>query len=292
LFDHEEYQDRLQTAIAFPVFDGYDRETAGVVGHLIAIIHWEVFYQNILLHDSPPIMTVHENTCHQVFAFEIQGYSGELLAEKDVHDKEFEHMVIKRSYSHLELHDDVHIHERVDAHEDGDTHEDEHEDEHGDEHGDEHEDEHCHYIIAVYPTKDFQEQFVTSDPIRFACVVLGVFFLTSLLFVVFDRIVRKRTEKVMSVALKQNAIVSSLFPKSVQAKLMAEADQNEKLGRLGKAGIKSFLNADQELGDVNKDALVASSKPIAGAYSSMVEESEYIEPALKPPPFFGNRPLP
>jgi hypothetical protein len=81
----------------------------------------------------------------------------------------------------------------------------------------------------------------------------------------------------MSVALKQNAIVSSLFPKSVQAKLMAEADQNERLGRLGKAGIKSFLSADKESGDMNKDAIAASSKPIAGAYTSIVGESVYIE---------------
>jgi hypothetical protein len=280
LFDNHDYAgDSLQTAIAFPVFDGYDRETSNVVGHLIAIIPWVVFYQNILLHGSPPIVTVHENTCHQVFTFEIQGHEGELLAENDLHNKEFEHMVITSSYSHLDDHHEFYGDVGGDTHGDGDTHEDEHDDEH--EHASTHSEEidnrTCHYTIAVYPTKAFQETYVTSDPIWFAFVVLGVFFVTSLIFAVFDRFVRKRTEKVMSVALKQNAIVSSLFPKSVQAKLMAEADQNERLGRLGKAGIKSFLSADKESGDMNKDAIAASSKPIAGAYTSIVGESVYIE---------------
>ena len=67
----------------------------------------------------------------------------------------------------------------------------------------------------------------------------------------------------MNVALKQNAIVSSLFPKNVQIKMMAEADENDKLGKVGRAGIKSFLNSDKQTGTTEKEALV-STKPIAG----------------------------
>jgi hypothetical protein len=280
LFDKHEYGDRLQTAMVFPVFDGYDRETSNVVGNLIAIVPWDVFYRDILLQGSPPVIAVHENTCHQVFTFELHGHYGELLAEEDVHEEAFEDMVVRSSHSHLEDHGDYY--EDLDGVNDEDggttaiattTNSDARTRALEDEFYDEQESRHidnrtCSYTIAVYPTKEFQDTHITTDPILFACMVLAVFLLTSLLFVVFDRIVRKRTEKVMSVALKQNAIVSSLFPKSVQAKLMAEADQNEKLGKLGKAGIKSFLNANTALGEPNNDATVAKSKPIAGRYSS------------------------
>jgi hypothetical protein len=110
--------------------------------------------------------------------------------------------------------------------------------------------------------------------------VLGAFFVTSLFFIVFDRFVRKRTEKVMSVALRQNAIVSSLFPRAVQAKMMAEADQNDRLSKIGKAGIKSYLNADNESGDFNNDMMAVTSKPIAGKPSWVVLAYETIEVSL------------
>ena len=97
----------------------------------------------------------------------------------------------------------------------------------------------------------------------FASVVVGVFLVTGILFVIFDCYLVERTEKIMDVALKQNAIVSSLFPENVQAKMMAEADQNEHLGNLGKAGIKRFLRGDNEDGETNQETIV-SSKPIAG----------------------------
>jgi hypothetical protein len=269
LFDHPEYGDILQTALTFPVFDGFDPETANVVGNLIAVFAWEVFSRNILLQTTPSVVAVHESTCHQVFTFELQGYYGGLLEEKDVHDKAFEHMAVRGLYSHID--DPIRFYKDLDGNSHGhiDALAEDMEDElYDEEESQEIDNRTCSYTIAVYPTKEFQDTHITTDPILFACMVLAVFLLTFLLFAVFDRIVRKRTEKVMNVALKQNAIVSSLFPKSVQAKLMAEADQNEKLGKLGKAGIKTFLNANKDLGDVNNDAMVAKSKPIAGRYSS------------------------
>jgi hypothetical protein len=251
LFDNQEYGDSLQTVVVFPVFEGYDRKTADVVGHLIAVIPWDVLYQDIMLHVTPPMRTVVENTCHQVFTFEIVGRNGRLIVDEDLHDTDFEHMVVVDSYMHLEEHDTFY----------GETE--------GDmqvlnRRSEEVQDKTCRYTVSVYPTTAYMDAYVTSKPVWYVLVVLGAFFMTSLFFVVFDRFVRKRTDKVMSVALKQNAIVSSLFPKGVQEKMMAEADQNTRLSKMGKAGIKSFLSADNESGDLSKDAVAVVSKPIAG----------------------------
>ena len=255
-FDNQGHEDILQTVIAVPVFSGYDEETADVVGHLVAIIPWEVFFQDILLIDTPPLRAVLENTCDEVFTFEIKGRDANFLSEEDLHDKAYADMAIKSSFADI-----VHHHgndtrsKEIGA-------------------------QACQYTISVYPTETFEREYLTNEPILFASVVIGVFFVSSLLFVIFDRFVRKRTEKVMNVAFKQNAIVSSLFPKAVQAKMMAEAEQNEKLGKLGKAGIKSFLNADKLSGEADKDALV-SSKPIAGKHHCAAVSRSHSHPATQ-----------
>jgi hypothetical protein len=262
-FDNHGHVDVVQAVIVFPVFDGYDHATSDVVGHLVTIIPWEVLYKDVSPDGAPPAIVVLENTCNQVFTFEIHGRQLNFVGEEDLHDKGYAHMTIKSSHAHVDVHSSYSwdgYKQRI-ADDDGDVI--------GDKHeytlSDELKRKSCYYNISVYPTKEFQEEYVTTEPVWFACVILGVFFLTSLLFLVFDCFVRKRTDKVMSVALKQNAIVSSLFPTSVRAKIMAEADQNDRLSKLGKAGIKSFLSADKESGDMNKETMVASaSKPIAG----------------------------
>ena len=241
-FDDQDHAESLQTVVVFPVFAQYDQEASDVVGHLVAVIPWEVFFQDILLDDAPPLRAVVENTCNEVFTFEIKGHDATFLAEEDLHDKTFADMAIKRTFASIRDDVEAHDHKRRSQEIDSNT---------------------CQYTLTIYPTKAMHCDNITKNPVIFAVVVVGVFFMTSLLFIIFDCYVRRRTEKVMNVALKQNAIVSSLFPKNVQIKMMAEADENDKLGKVGRAGIKSFLNSDKQTGTTEKEALV-STKPIAG----------------------------
>jgi len=239
-FDDRNHLGIPQTAVLFPVFEGYNEETSNVVGHLLAVIPWTNFFPDVLLRNKPPVRVVVQNTCDEVFTLEITGRDTKL--QEDLHDKTFAYMAIKGTLS--ANHDEVDPQHRQ---------------------ADEINDLTCQYTVTVYPTRMFKCEYVTKGSLMLASGVIGLFFVTSFLFVVFDCSVRKRTEKVMNVARKQNIIVSSLFPKNVHAKMMAEADQNEKLSKLGKAGIKSYLSADKGFEDVNKEDVVAS-KPIAGKY--------------------------
>jgi len=295
-------------------------------------------FQEVLYHDSPPVLIVVESTCKDVFTYEIHDKKSEFLAKEDLHDKEFEGLAENEIFAHVDSHSRYYVsedgsvtfqdvHDRGNEHEDehdgesegedendGDSghedghdsdsgheddhesdsghedehgsgsgleddhdsddgheddhesdsgHEDEHDHDHGHEHGHEEDNRKCDYYITVYPTAQFREIFVTDEPFWYASVTIGVFVLASILFFIFDQFVRRNANKVMTVSVRQNAIVSSLFPKKVQEALMAEAKQNEELERLGKAGIKSFLNTDKESGSVKRESLT-SRKPIAG----------------------------
>jgi class 3 adenylate cyclase len=76
------------------------------------------------------------------------------------------------------------------------------------------------YTIIVYPTVEFQETYETDAPIIYASVVLGTFLLVSVSFLLFNYAVEKTQKKLLLTAQKQNAIVSSLFPKVVKKQLM------------------------------------------------------------------------
>jgi hypothetical protein len=54
--------------------------------------------------------------------------------------------------------------------------------------------------------------YVTTDPVIFTVAVL-IFVFTSLVFLLYDRLVERRQKKVMSTAVQSSAIVSSLFPR-------------------------------------------------------------------------------
>jgi hypothetical protein len=68
--------DDPQTVIVEPVFDGF--ENAEIVGHLVAVIPWTVFFDNTLNEGTAPVSIVMENTCDEVFSYEASGFGATL----------------------------------------------------------------------------------------------------------------------------------------------------------------------------------------------------------------------
>jgi hypothetical protein len=115
------------------------------------------------------------------------------------------------------------------------------------------------------PDRNFCIVILTQHPVWYTVVILSVFAATSILFVLFDCLVQRRQARVVLTAMKQNIIVSSLFPKNIRAKMMEQVGQNNKLSSHGKAGLKSFLN-DAENKEHGKNSLYKS-KPIADLFA-------------------------
>ena len=241
-FDNDAPTDTPQTTIVFPVFDSHDHETADVVGHLIAVVPWSVLFERVILHEASPSIVVVENTCNKVLSFKTKGLEVEFLAEEARQDKAFEDMAITDSFAQANAHDMYY-----------DTRDD------SGEHGQEGT---CLYSISVYPTKAMKDEHVSMQSVAFTAVVVAVFLVTSFLFFLFERYVRRKLDTVTKLARKQNVIVSSLFPKNVQDKLLSEG--------MGTSGIKTFLTAQQESGHTNRELMVTS-KPIAGTCPGLWE---------------------
>ena len=77
----------------------------------------------------------------------------------------------------------------------------------------------CIYRFKVYPTQEFKNQYFTGVPWINSSIVFGVFCVTTVIFVVYDWVIRRRQEKIMESATRTNDIVSSLFPKQVRDRM-------------------------------------------------------------------------
>jgi hypothetical protein len=100
----------------------------------------------------------------------------------------------------------------------------------------------CEYKIDIYPSVAFEQEFRQTNPTGAAdtteatemvqknaivatAIVVIIFFVTGTVFLLYDYVVQLRQEKVMKTATKTQAIVSSLFPKSVQDRMMKHVEE-------------------------------------------------------------------
>ena len=128
-------------------------------------------------------------------------------------------------------------------------------------------DHHCFFDLNVYPSKEFYESTHSTRPIIYTVAVAVIFFLISMVFVVYDCSVTRRQNKVMTSAQRSNAIVSSLFPAQVRDRLMEDGDQQA--GKKGLAGMTMQAFLSQGTGGVDEHAaLLNRSRPIADLFPS------------------------
>jgi hypothetical protein len=106
----------------------------------------------------------------------------------------------------------------------------------------------CSYTLNVYPTTTYEDSYSSNNPLYYLLVVLAIFVATCVAFFVFDCLVQRKQRMLMESARKQNALVSSLFPKSIQKKLLDELEEGErarsKQNKSGTAGLRNYLNED------------------------------------------------
>ena len=185
-----------QSIIVLPVFRQTGNSTSDIIGHLVAVIPWGLFFQNVLQEGQNGVHAVLRESCGSSFTYVINGGNATFLADEDVHETVYDDM--KRSTSFATYDGDL----------DGIS--------------DSGLSDHCEYTLDVYPSKMYEEMYQSSRPAVFTVGVILVFVFTSFVFLMYDCFVRQRQQKVNRVAVKSNAIVTSLFPAQVRDKLFED----------------------------------------------------------------------
>jgi class 3 adenylate cyclase len=175
--------------------DALKNDVAGVVA---VTFYWRELIMHILPSGSDGMNVVVANTCNQTFTYELRGEEAFYLGPSDLHDSEYDHLQqssplgalgVSDRYSGLPLSNRG-----------------------------------CQYMLHTYPSTTMRLDFDTSYPVTFTVSAVVIFLFTSMIFVIYDYLVERRQKKVLSSALRSNAIVAGLFPNTVRDRLFGAND--------------------------------------------------------------------
>jgi hypothetical protein len=190
-----------RSAIVQPIFEEVDTENkdAKLVAVLWWQIDWTVVFSNLLDQDVIGIIVVLRTSCQtgniqeqtSEITYRINGRRAIFLAEKDVHSQEFDEMEISEVLADLGS-GQANLQSQL-----------------------------CipKVTLHLYPTKDFQKKFVTQEALYYSAVVVLIFCFTSVVFLIYDFLVGQRQRIVMDRIMKQDRIVSDVFPSAIRDRL-------------------------------------------------------------------------
>jgi len=236
-----------EVVIVSPVFESF-AASKDTVGYLIEVLSWKTFWKEAAPQGTKPCILHLESSCGQQLTYRVSAAEVELLSRGEAYDGGYQDMVVSGSFSEFTNSPDLVDEQGLPSI--------------------------CVYTINIFPTQAIEDEFISRHPLWFTLGVVGLYLLTTALFLAFDIVVTRQRDAVELEARKQSALVSSLFPKSIQAKMLQDAEEtrmNKKVGK-GKAGIKDFLNGNDLTADLGgrgakKPATAADkSKPIADLF--------------------------
>jgi hypothetical protein len=157
--------------MASPVYNelGDDAELAGVI---VAGMRWHSYFQNVIPEGINGIIVVVQNTCDQKFSYRIDGPEVTYLGPQDYHDPSHQDYEVEASFTAFTSIAD------------------------------------CVYSFHVYPTEELIETYQTDRPVTFTIAIVLVFLEVTIVFWVYDALVERRQEKVMTSAMRSGAIVN------------------------------------------------------------------------------------
>lgn len=199
-----DYNADPMTQVNYPVYDSFnplEKKTSGVI---LSAIFWRLLLLDILPESVKGVVCVLKNSLGDAVTYQIDGREASYLGKGDLHDPKYNDMGVSRDISEY-------IAERARVETSSYT-------------TVELDNSYLQYEIFVYPSQIMEDTYITSDPVLYAIIVAFIFVFTSMVFIVYDWCVERRQKKVMGVAVRSTAVVTSLFPKAVHERLFAEKE--------------------------------------------------------------------
>jgi class 3 adenylate cyclase len=229
-----------------PVFKDFE-DGAQVSGFVVAVLPWDTYFADALPEGSEGVLVEVKDTCGSEFTYLVGGQEAEVLELDD-----------KRLIAQTNPSQESEFAEF--ARYTGDVDDDFVQ---------------CEYNFINFPSKELRTSERTKNPALYACMSVLVFCAMVLVFSVYDCSVQARQEKVVANAEHTNALVSSLFPKAVQQRMMGEATKQAEKDRakrknwagLGaKSQLKHFLEDEDHTESPGVGELIHKTKPIADLF--------------------------
>ena len=245
---HKNFESRKVSFVLQPIFDKLDGDDRVIVAFLFGEIDWKSIFSNVLPQGTEGIVVHVQSSANDEFSFLIEGEHAEFLGDGHFHEHKYENMAHRAHFAAFARHQNTGDN-GLDKGTSGD------------------------FLFNIYPTSGLEDPYHTNMPYLFTGGVVLAFCSTILVFAGYDLMVHRRQTKLLHTAERTTAIVSSLFPKAVQKRIMEEAEQqaNEeavgkrKLGLVAaKSRLKDFLHDEKDKAEPQD--VIFTSKPIADLF--------------------------
>ena len=219
---------------AHPVHQDPTNSDSRIVAAVVGGIALDAVFQDASPEDTDGIICVLKNNMGQTYSYELLGNEVVYLGARDFHDKSYDSMFFRVS---LALHTNPSYTSTPG---------------------------HAQYDLFIYPTATFEANYNNGSAEMLAAIVSITFVLVAGLFFVYDVVVQRRTDKVVSTAAQSNALVASIFPEHMMKRLMKENEEKQKNNSGSRRkSLKVFLNDDsnREFGKTD-----VTQKPLADLF--------------------------
>lgn len=196
-------------SIMQPIFEGVDLQSkdSKLVGVVWLTMKWIDYFQNLLAEGVDGIVVVLRSSCSRVsyesvnastegpsetvVSYLINGPVAEYLGPFDVHDSQYDDLEITKVLVDLDI-DESKIQEG-----------------------------NCipKLTLHLYPTEEFESRYQSNKAIYYTVAVIFIFAFTSMVFILYDFFVGRRQRTVMERIMKQDKIVSDVFPTAIRERL-------------------------------------------------------------------------
>ena len=173
-----------------------------VVGSVSIVFSWDTLLHSIMPDYIKGMVCVLQSSTGQVFSYKLSGDTVTLLGEGDLHDTK---------YDKYGRHVKANLGQRVDievAKEDF-----------------------IAYALHIYPSNEFEAQYVTNKSRIIVVGVVLIFLFTSVLFGLYDYLVESRQQRTARLARQTGHIVDSMFPAAFRDRLYSIHGSNGALQR-------------------------------------------------------------
>ena len=144
-------------------------------GFVWAAFHWRNFFIDILPPGISGLDLVVSNSCNHSFTYRLKGPDVEFLGFGDHHEMRFNDLEVSSTLAQLDEYQTgtnsytgIPLDEAL-----------------------------CKYQFHIYPSKVFEERYVTANPWAYTFSAVAIFIFTSAVFWVYDFVVERRQRKVM-----------------------------------------------------------------------------------------------
>lgn len=248
-----------KTQMVQPIFDtiynGHrKRKELKMVGALVLLFDWTSLLSDLISnHDIRDIDIVLSSSCSsmQPISFRVNEDDVVQLGLGDLHDPEYDDMEFTTSLFELQLDNEtqVAVDKRManegiaDSRVTGCVSE---------------------IVMSIYPTKELEESFRTNLEWILSGGIAAVFLFTSLVFFGYDIMVRRRQKKIMDRIIRQEKIVSMVFPKVIRDNFYRDSNHT----RTSHTKSMEWDEIDESVRSVSSNPILRSKKQLAELYPS------------------------